>query len=60
VSFSGGVGKIGGVVIGVLMFQLINYGLSFSDVNQSYQYVIKGMIIVAAVAIDMRKYLKKK
>lgn len=60
VSFSGGIGKIGGVVIGVLMFQLISYGLNFSGVSPYWQFIIKGLIIIAAVAIDTRKYLKKK
>ncbi|MFZ1418488.1 MAG: galactose/methyl galactoside ABC transporter permease MglC [Burkholderiaceae bacterium] len=59
VSFSGGVGKISGVVIGVLMFQVISYGLNFSGVSPYWQYVIKGLIIISAVALDTRKYLKK-
>lgn len=60
VSFSGGIGTIGGIVIGVLIFQVINYGLAFIGVNPYLQYIIKGLIIVIAVAIDMRKYVKKK
>ena len=60
VSFSGGVGKISGVVIGVLMFQVISYGLNFSGVSPYWQYVIKGLIIISAVALDTRKYLKKR
>ncbi|TDR32738.1 galactose/methyl galactoside ABC transporter permease MglC [Hydromonas duriensis] len=59
VSFTGGIGKIGGVIIGVLMFQIISYGLNFSSVSPYWQYIIKGLIIIAAVAIDTRKYLKK-
>jgi methyl-galactoside transport system permease protein len=59
VSFSGGIGKISGVVVGVLMFQLISYGLNFSGVSPYWQFIIKGLIIIAAVAIDTRKYLKK-
>lgn len=60
VSFSGGIGTIGGIVLGVLIFQVINYGLAFIGVNPYLQYIIKGLIIVLAVAIDMRKYVKKK
>ncbi len=60
VSFSGGIGTIGGIVIGVLIFQVINYGLAFIGVNPYLQYIIKGLIIVVAVAIDMRKYVKRK
>lgn len=60
VSFAGGVGTVGGVILGVIIFQLINYGLSYIGVNPNWQYVIKGSIIVIAVAIDSLKYAKKK
>lgn len=60
VSFSGGVGKIMGVVTGVLIFTLINYGLTYIGVNPYWQYIIKGSIIILAVAIDSLKYAKKK
>ncbi len=60
VSFSGGIGTVPGVVTGVLIFQVINYGLAFIGVNPYLQYIIKGLIIITAVAIDTRKYLKKK
>jgi methyl-galactoside transport system permease protein len=60
VSFSGGIGTVGGVVIGVLIFQVINYGLAFIGVNPYLQYIIKGLIIITAVWIDTRKYIKKK
>ncbi len=60
VSLSGGVGSVGGIVIGVLIFTVINYGLAFIGVNMYYQYIIKGLIILMAVVIDMRKYVKRK
>ncbi|MFZ5965781.1 MAG: galactose/methyl galactoside ABC transporter permease MglC [Bacillota bacterium] len=60
VSFSGGIGTIAGIVTGVLIFQVINYGLAFIGVNPYLQYIIKGLIIITAVAIDTRKYIKKK
>lgn len=60
VSFSGGVGSIGGIVTGVFIFQVINYGLAYVNVSPYIQYIIKGLIIVIAVAIDTRKYIKKK
>ncbi len=59
VSFSGGVGKISGVVSGVIIFTMINYGLTYIGVNPYWQYIIKGMIIITAVGIDMLKYKKK-
>ena len=60
VSFSGGVGTIQGVVIGAVILQAINFSLNFIGVNPYYQYIIRGLIIVLAVAIDVRKYIVKK
>ena len=60
VSFVGGIGKIRGIVIGVLMLRLIFVGLTMVGVPQDLQYLIKGGIILFACALDMRKYLVKK
>ncbi|MCI7480197.1 galactose/methyl galactoside ABC transporter permease MglC [[Pasteurella] aerogenes] len=60
VSFAGGVGTVIGVVTGVLIFTVINYGLTYIGVNPYWQYIIKGGIIIFAVAIDSLKYAKKK
>ncbi|MEG1848530.1 MAG: galactose/methyl galactoside ABC transporter permease MglC [Lachnospiraceae bacterium] len=60
VSFAGGVGTIPGVIIGVVILQVINYSLNFLGVNPYLQYIIKGLIIILAVSIDVRKYLAKK
>jgi len=60
VSFVGGTGKISGVIVGVLLLQLIFVGLNFLSVDQNMIYVIKGIIILLACAIDMRKYLVKR
>lgn len=60
VSFSGGVGTIQGVVIGAIILQAINYSLQFLGVNPYLQYVVRGLIIILAVAIDVRKYIAKK
>ncbi|PKM93631.1 MAG: galactose/methyl galactoside ABC transporter permease MglC [Firmicutes bacterium HGW-Firmicutes-1] len=59
-SFNGGVGSISGIVTGVLIFQVIAYGLSFIGVNPYLQFIIKGLIIIIAVAIDSRKHGKNK
>lgn len=59
ISFSGGIGKVSGAAAGVLMFTIISYGMTFVGLDQYYQYIIKGLIIIAAVALDTRKYLKK-
>lgn len=60
VSFVGGTGKISGIVIGVLLLQIIFVGLNFLSVDANMLYVIKGLIILIACAVDMRKYLAKK
>ncbi len=60
VSLSGGTGSVGGIVIGVLIFTVINYGLAFIGVNMYWQYVVKGLIILLAVMIDMRKNIRRK
>ena len=60
VSFVGGTGKIGGIVVGVLLLQIIFVGLNFLSVDQNLLYIIKGLIILLACAIDMRKYLARK
>lgn len=60
VSFVGGTGKIRGVVMGVFLLRIIFVALNFLSINQNLQYVIKGLIILVACAIDMRKYLVRK
>ena len=60
VSFVGGTGRISGIVIGVLLLQIIFVGLNFLSVDANMLYVIKGLIILAACAIDMRKYLARR
>ncbi len=60
VSFVGGIGKIRGIIVGVLMLRLIFIGLSMMSIDPNLQYLIKGGIILFACALDMRKYLVKK
>ena len=60
VSFLGGVGKISGIITGVILLQIISVALQWLGVSGDVQYIIKGGIILVAVAIDMRKYLAKK
>ena len=60
VSFVGGTGKISGIVIGVLLLQIIFVGLNFLSVSANMLYAIKGLIILGACAIDMRKYLARR
>ena len=60
VSTSGGIGTVGGVLTGVLIFEVLNNGLVVLGVSAYWQQVVKGIIIVAAVALDIRKYGKKR
>ena len=60
VSFVGGIGKIRGVILGVVLLRLIFVGLTFLSIDANMQYIIKGLIILVACAIDMRKYLVRR
>jgi len=60
VSFVGGIGKIRGVIFGVFLLRLIFVGLTFLSIDANMQYVIKGLIILIACAVDMRKYLVRR
>ncbi|MGX8678573.1 MAG: ABC transporter permease subunit [Sphaerochaetaceae bacterium] len=60
ISFNGGIGKIKGAVIGVIIFTGLTYCLTFLGIDTNLQFVFKGFIILAAVSLDSIKYLKKK
>ena len=60
VSVNGGVGKITGILIGVLVFEVLKIVLQFLGVESSYTYIAQGLVIIIAVALDLRKYLAKK
>lgn len=55
VSTTGGIGTIGGVIVGVLIFAVINYGLSFIGMDPNLQFIAKGLIITIAVGLDVQK-----
>lgn len=60
ISFSGGVGKIKGAVIGVVIFTGLTYCLSYLGVDTNLQFIFKGIIIMAACALDSVKNIKRK
>lgn len=60
VSTAGGVGKVQGVLLGVIIFELLKTVLQFNGVDVNMTYVIQGIVIVVAVALDVRKSLVKK
>ena len=59
VSLLGGVARVSGIVAGVFVFTIITYGLQFISVSPMWQQVIKGLIIAAAVAIDMGRHRRR-
>ncbi len=60
ISFSGGIGKISGIVVGVIVFQALQVALTTMNIDANLIFVFKGLIILAAVTIDSLKYMKKK
>ena len=52
-------GGCGGIVAGVLVFSVISYGLTFIGINPFWQQIIKGVIIIGAVAFDMSRSRKQ-
>ena len=60
VSTNGGVGKVPGILIGVLVFEILKICLQFLKVDPAYTYIAQGLVIIVAVALDLRKYLAKK
>lgn len=60
VSTNGGIGRISGVVIGVLVFELLKSSMQFLGIPTDYQYIVQGLVIVVAIALDIQKYIAKK
>lgn len=60
VSFTGGIGKISGVVVGVFIFTALTYSLTILGIDTNLQFVFSGMIILVAVTLDCLKYVQKK
>lgn len=60
VSFTGGIGKISGVVSGVIIFTALTYALTVLGLDTNLQFVFSGIIILIAVTLDSLKYVRKK
>lgn len=60
VSFTGGIGKISGVVVGVFIFTALTYSLTILGIDANLQFVFSGIIILVAVTLDCLKYVQKK
>lgn len=54
VAVSGGIGKVTNTIIGALVIMSLTNGMNLMGVDISYQYVVKGIIFIIAVAFDVR------
>ncbi|PKM66450.1 MAG: ABC transporter permease [Firmicutes bacterium HGW-Firmicutes-2] len=52
-SASGGIGKVTGSIIGALVMASLTKGMDLMNVGVSYQYIIRGLVLVAAVVFDV-------
>ena len=60
VSTTGGIGTVGGILIGVLVFELLKIILQFVGADPNFNYIVQGLVVITAVAMDIRKYVAKK
>lgn len=54
VSASGGVGKVTGTIIGALIMSSLSNGMNLMNIGISYQYIVRGAVLVLAVMFDVR------
>ena len=54
-SFTGGIGSIPGTFIGAVIIGTLDKGLNQAGVHFSYQYILKGLVIITAVYFDVRR-----
>lgn len=59
VAVSGGVGRVTNTLIGALVIMSLTNGMNLLGVDISFQYVVKGVIFIIAVAFDVRTRSKK-
>ena len=59
-SLSGGKGKVTGAILGALIMASLDNGMSMLNVEPSWQYVVKGLILLFAVLFDVQSQKKKK
>ena len=49
----GGVGTVPGVIVGAVLMGVINIGMSIMGIDQNFQKVVKGLVLLAAVIFDV-------
>lgn len=60
VSVNGGTGRVSGVLLGVLVFVILKTCFQHLGVSVNCQYIIQGVVLVAALALNVRKYAVRK
>ena len=58
VAVSGGVGRVTNTIIGTLVIMSLTNGMNLMGIDIAYQYIVKGLIFVIAVAFDVRNRKK--
>jgi ribose transport system permease protein len=58
-SMMGGIGKMGGTALGVLVIGVLNNGLNLLNINSFWQLIAKGIVILLAVYVDILKKKKR-
>ncbi len=54
VSASGGVGRVTGTIIGALVMSALSNGMNLMNIGISYQYMVRGAVLILAVLFDVR------
>lgn len=54
-SFTGGIGTMRGTLIGAIIIGILDKGLNQAGVHFSLQYIVKGLVVLAAVYLDVRR-----
>jgi len=52
-SLMGGIGSIPGAILGALVMESLNNGMSLANIEPFWQYIVKGLVLVAAVWADI-------
>ena len=58
-SMSGGIGHLSGTIIGCIVIGVLNNGMNILGIDSSWQYVVKGIVVLLAVFIDYFKKIKE-
>ena len=58
-SMTGGVGRLSGSIIGAMIIGILDNGMNILGLNSSWQYVVKGAVLLIAVLIDYFKKLRE-